>query len=96
MKIMLTILTILLLIVGALYLGETEITFNPFSIKIHAYLKLIGFILLGVGLGLIQIDAGRKAVNDFKIELLQELEKAEQEIIKEEVETLKPEENDNQ
>lgn len=96
MKIMLTILTILLLIVGALYLGETEITFNPFSIKIHAYLKLIGFILLGVGLSLIQIDAGRKAVNDFKIELLQELEKVEQEIIKEEVETLKPEENDNQ
>lgn len=96
MKIMLTILTILLLIVGAFYIGETEITFNPFSLKIRAYLKLIGFILLGVGLVLIQIDAGRKAVNDFKIELLQELEKAQQEIIKEDVETLKTEENDNQ
>lgn len=96
MKIILTILTILLLIVGALYFGETEITFNPFSIKIHAYLKLIGFILLGVGLVLIQHSRPYDQHQFFKIELLQELEKVEQEIIKEEVETLKPEENDNQ
>jgi hypothetical protein len=90
------ILTILILVIGALYIGETEITINPFSIKIVAYRKLIGFILLGIGLGLIQADAGRKAVNDFKVELLEDLKTAKHEIIKEEVETLKPEENDNQ
>jgi hypothetical protein len=96
MKTMSIILTILILVIGALYIGETEITINPFSIKIVAYRKLIGFILLGIGLGLIQADAGRKAVNDFKVELLEDLKTAKHEIIKEEVETLKPEENDNQ
>ena len=82
MKIMLTILTVLIIIVGALYLGETEITLSPFNIKIVAYRKLIGFILLGVGIVLIQIDSGRKAVNDFKVELLEELEKIEEPKIK--------------
>jgi hypothetical protein len=87
MKIMSIILTLIILTIGALYLGETEITFSPFSIKIVAYRKLIGFILLGVSIVLIQIDAGRKAVNDFKVELLEELEK---------IEEPKTEENDNQ
>jgi small neutral amino acid transporter SnatA (MarC family) len=87
MKVMSIILTLLILVIGALYIGETEITLNPFSIKIVAYRKLIGFILIGIGIGMIQIDAGRKAVNDFKVELLEELEK---------INEPKTEENDNQ
>ena len=74
MKIMYILLTIIILIVGILYIGETQITLKPFSFKMVAYLKLIGFLLVGIGIGLIQHDAGQKAVNNFKVELIQELE----------------------
>lgn len=43
-------LLIFILLICLLYIGQTTITFNPFSIKLLAWDKLLGFIFLIAGL----------------------------------------------
>lgn len=61
MKSMLEIIILgLVLIAGFLFIGDTEITFSPFSFKMNAPLNAIGWFLLSIGVALISANSRQK------------------------------------
>lgn len=56
MKVIFYIVAICLLI---LFVGRTEISFNPFYIRMNDWLQGVGCLLITVGVVMIQIDARR-------------------------------------
>ena len=61
MKSMLEIILLgLFVIAGFLFIGDTEITFSPFSFKMNAPLKAVGWVLLSIGVALISANSRKK------------------------------------
>ena len=61
MKGMLEIITlVIVLVLGFIFLGDTEITFSPFYIKVNAPLNAAGWILLSIGVALISANSRQK------------------------------------
>lgn len=61
MKVMLEIIiTGLILVAGFLFIGDTEITFSPFTFKMNAPLNAIGWFLLSIGVACISVNARQK------------------------------------
>ena len=61
MKGMLEIITLgIVLVLGFLFIGDTEITFSPFTFKMNAPLNAAGWILLSIGVALISANARQK------------------------------------
>jgi small neutral amino acid transporter SnatA (MarC family) len=61
MKGMLEIIIIgLVLVLGFLFIGDTEITFSPFTIKMNAPLNAIGWFLLSIGVACISANSRQR------------------------------------
>ena len=45
-----------ILVLGFLFIGDTEITFSPFTIKMNAPLNAIGWFLLSIGVACISAN----------------------------------------
>lgn len=61
MKGMLEIILLVVFVIAAfLFIGDTEITFSPFSFKMNAPLNAAGWILLSIGVALISANARQK------------------------------------
>ena len=41
----------------ALLVGRTEISFNPFYIRLEGWMSVVGYILIGIGLGFLSYDS---------------------------------------
>ena len=50
----------LVLIAGFLFIGDTEITFSPFTIKMNAPLNAIGWFLLSIGVACISANSRQR------------------------------------
>jgi hypothetical protein len=82
MKIMSTLLFLSLAVLCFLWMAETRVTFSPFTFEMLKPYKAIGFTCILVGIMFLENQAGKTAVNDFKIELINELEKSKQKEVK--------------
>ena len=61
MKGMLEIILLSVFAIGAfLFIGDTEITFSPFSFKMNAPLNAIGWFLLSIGVACISANSRQK------------------------------------
>lgn len=61
MKGMLEIIIIgLILVAGFLFIGDTEITFSPFTFKMNAPLNAIGWFLLSIGVAFISANSRQR------------------------------------
>ena len=40
-----------------LLVGRTEISFNPFYIRMEGWMSVLGYILIGIGLGFLSFDS---------------------------------------
>ena len=50
----------LVLVLGFLFIGDTEITFSPFTIKMNAPLNAIGWFLLSIGVACISANSRQR------------------------------------
>ena len=50
----------ILIVAGFLFIGDTEITFSPFSFKMNAPLNAVGWFLLSLGVALISANSRQK------------------------------------
>ncbi len=55
------IISIIIILVVFFYIGETKITFNPFSFKIENWQALVGWVLLIIGFSMVQYKSLEKA-----------------------------------
>ncbi len=61
MKSMLEIIIIgSILVLGFLFIGDTEITFSPFTIKMNAPLNAIGWFVLSIGVACISANSRQR------------------------------------
>lgn len=72
------IISSLICIIAFLYIADTTITFNPFSIHLSAWKNAVGWLVVAIGVGLIsdqKYNEGVKNGADGTIELLKEYSK---------------------
>lgn len=72
------IISSLICIIAFLYIADTTITVNPFSIHLAAWKNAVGWLVVAIGIGLIsdqKYDEGIKKGVDGTIELLKEYSK---------------------
>ena len=41
----------------ALLVGRTEISFNPFYVRMEGWMSVVGYVLIGIGLGFLSFDS---------------------------------------
>jgi small neutral amino acid transporter SnatA (MarC family) len=72
------IISSIICLIAFLYIADTTITFNPFSIHLAAWKSAVGWLIIAIGVGLIsdqKRDEGIKKGVDGTIELLKEYSK---------------------
>lgn len=58
------ILITIVVVVLFLYLGNTEISFSPFKIKINEWWKPVGYIIMLIGFIIYTVGSNKKSFND--------------------------------
>lgn len=48
------------LVIAVLFVGRTEISLNPFYIRMDGWMNVLGFIFFGIGFGLMNYDSHRR------------------------------------
>jgi len=59
-----TIIQVIIIVIILFFLAQITISFSPFSIKFGRPLFAIGWVLICVGIGCIQLDSERKGRQD--------------------------------
>ena len=75
-----TLFFLLLAVLCFFWMAETKVTFSPFTFEMMKLYKAIGFFLIIIGIGFIEHQAAKTAVNEFKIDLVEALEKSRFEV----------------
>ena len=48
------------LVIAVLFVGRTEISLNPFYIRMNGWMNVLGYIFIGIGFGLMNYDLHRR------------------------------------
>lgn len=73
---------IAVLITTVLLVGRTEISFSPFYIRMDGWMNVVGYLLIGIGLGFLGFDSyerGRQRGQEDAIECVEEYVKKNKE-----------------